>query len=413
MPETASDLRKCLSTSSSVRRRFSSLCVPSAPHGVGASGRAPGFHTDERGTLNVVRHRAVVHDAERNCDRLRSTALKGAERALDLRRCILGSARVSASSCGCLRAKAYLIRALYSFPTRMTVRPASVKAVAKGQTPSNEGSAATRLDAELAKLRTFQPTLTRSDALTYFLKFFPTATTAEINQAIDAAALPSEAVAKSSKPRRPANGPVRAKPAKSHSLAKSERTPATSRLAGGVECAVCGKKVALTPNGKVQRHRANGQSAHACIGGGRTAAGGVRPSKAKERPIAIDPAVAARAEQFRDRTGVPAGELAATDYEWLNSKGWQIRLTDAMPTDVVTARRILMAATNGHVAPGIAELVRGWYQHMKSRPELFDPKKKPTKWWGAAEGDPEKRLRRPRTPGKKVFYREVLVGKRN
>ncbi|MFS3129867.1 hypothetical protein ACLM5J_15815 [Nocardioides sp. Bht2] len=282
----------------------------------------------------------------------------------------------------------------------------------KGRTPTEEISPS-RLDAELAKLRVLQPMLSRSDALTYFLKFFPTATTTEINQTIDAATLPSEAVAKLSKPRRQTAEPLPTKPTPRQSRAKPKRTPPAAGPTRGVECGTCGKKVALTPKGKVQRHRARGQSAHACAGGGKTAPGWGKPSKANEQQVAIDRALAARAEEFRDLTGVPAGELAASDLEWIKSKGWQIRLVDATPTDVVTARRILLAATNGLVAPATAELVRGWYQQMKRRPELFDPKEKPTKWLDAAEGDPDKRLGKPPTPGKKVFYREVLVGKRN
>src|SRR5690606_24474650 len=72
MPETAPDLRKRLSTSSSVGRRLSSLCVPSAPHGgqwnVDPAARPTGVACD------VLRHREDAEGPERGRDFLRPTA---------------------------------------------------------------------------------------------------------------------------------------------------------------------------------------------------------------------------------------------------------------------------------------------------------------------------------------------------
>lgn len=120
-----------------------------------------------------------------------------------------------------------------------------------------------------------------------------------------------------------------------------------------------------------------------------------------------------RKAEFVDSTGVPKGELAPSDVEWIKGSGWLIPLARARPSDVVTARRILLAANNGLVADGTTRSVHTWYQQMKRRPDLFNPKKKPSRWLDVVEAAPGARESRLAAPKRKVYYREVLVAKRN
>lgn len=268
-----------------------------------------------------------------------------------------------------------------------------------------------RLRTELEKLRALQPDLTREQALTFFTKFHPNAEDVDVISCIDQMEFRTASTPRPPKANKSTRGnPPKSKPSQTTAKALSPRTPpARKQPSQTATCPRCGKSVGVSPKGKLKTHRAGG-GRHACVGGGKTVAKWAEEQTARQ---AQKRDVSAREAEFMDNTGVAKGVLAPSDLEWVEGEGWLIPIGRAKPSDIVTARRVLLAATNGHVQSRTARLVQRWYQDMKRRPDLFDPRKKPRAWPDSAVGDPEKGLRKPTTPGKKVFYREVLVGKRN
>lgn len=288
-----------------------------------------------------------------------------------------------------------------------------------------------RIRSDLEKLRAIQPNLTREHALTFFRKFHPAYSEAAVVECLDQVEFGSNveqphaetldrSVAPKAVPSPPpigalgsprtsqaakrARGSRRGARADSTNRKMQQKTP--SQPAGKPICPECGKPVQLAKGGRVRPHR-GADGGHACLGAGRRA---VSPNA----PITVAEAAAeSRRAEFTDTTGVPQGELAPSDREWIDDSGWLIPLAHARPSDVVKARRILLAANNGLVPDGTARSVHRWYQDMKSRPDLFNPKKKPSRWLDVVEAVPEARESHPAAPKRNVYYREVLVAKRN
>lgn len=274
-----------------------------------------------------------------------------------------------------------------------------------------------RIHAELEKLRSLQPDLTRDQALTFFKRFHPSQVEADVLFCVDQADL-----ARSPGPRTPKAERVRRQTDKPKStplpVPKAVSGPRPTKPAPQPEaqrpvCPSCGRDVDVSSSGKVKAHKTSRRGARACVGSGRPLPGWINSASAREARLAQEEATSAHKLKFVDQSGVPTGELAPSDLEWMDGEGWLTSIALAQPSDIVTARRVLLAASNGRVRPATVLLVQAWYQAMKKRPDLFDPRKSPQKWLEAVEGDPQKRLNKPATPGKSVYYREVLVGKRD
>jgi len=178
-------------------------------------------------------------------------------------------------------------------------------------------------------------------------------------------------------------------------------------------CLQCGRKVQVDmKTGRYEPH-ARESSRKSC----RSAAASARELQAQLDAARRHQAEATRkklrAAQFQDRSGVPIGTLSSSDESWLAARRYETPLREVTPADVVTARRVLAAARAGRVRQEIEGAVNNFYQRCKKRPDLFDPRLKPMERLVGAEGQPEKRLTNRRSPGKKVYFREVLVGKKN
>jgi hypothetical protein len=112
-----------------------------------------------------------------------------------------------------------------------------------------------------------------------------------------------------------------------------------------------------------------------------------------------------------------------SDHDWFARRPLSIPAARLSPKDIEIARRLMKATTaNPKKYGSMRTPLKAFLDRARAaRPDLFQGKprmrvRRPgaSPIGAEAMGDPSKTLKRPRTqPTTKVWYREILVGKRN
>ena len=161
-------------------------------------------------------------------------------------------------------------------------------------------------------------------------------------------------------------------------------------------CSVCGTLTrASVATGRLHRHQQKG-AAERCPGSRRAVFNPGQPDKRRD--------------------GTPNPD----DHAWFARRPLSIPAARLKPADIATAQRLLDAAGDNPRKYGfMREPLRGFLDYARAaRPDLFKRKQAMRVRRPAApiapEANPAKKLNKPRTdPAKRIWYREVLVGKRN
>ena len=163
------------------------------------------------------------------------------------------------------------------------------------------------------------------------------------------------------------------------------------------KCSICGTRTwATIATGRLHQHTPRGSSER-CKGSRRLVFKPAQPDKKVDDPA------------------------TPSDFDWYSKKPLTIKPAQLTPADIKTAQRLVKATTVDPKRYGyMRQPLRRFIDHARAnRPDLFTrPQSMRTARRGpapiAAAADPSKTLGKPRTePRRKVWYREILVGKRN